>query len=213
MTKLFVSTAALTELCCACRAMSDCVFPHMLGLMGTSSDAADASLADKLKSVNDEKVLAQLKHQAASHVFELLLLHTPAEAYAAVWGLVEAELMELCMHQTANFAVQALIAAAPAADHVASICRALLPRAADLIAARRPGILCVLAASSACWQTCCAEVCTAVWQAQLPKVRDCSRALWYGGDQLISIRHSGRAPGGGGGGGGHILTASVSTYL
>lgn len=152
----------------ACRECHERVFLHMLGIFRAKEPD---EVADKLAAVNADKLVAQLQHQAASHLFELLLLRTPAALYAAVWGLLEPRLYELCSHKASNFAVQSLIAAAPARPHVDAACKVLLPKAAELIEAQRPGILCVLAAACACWQTSCEAVCSVMAEAAGEQVR------------------------------------------
>jgi hypothetical protein len=146
--------------------------PFLLRMLGAEADAGSSEpTVAALVRLKAPKLVAQLKNKASSHLFEALLLRTPAAAYEHVWALLKPGFANLCLNPVANFTAQAFIAAAPAARFVTDIVVTLRSSIADALQNRRSGVVCVLAVACACWRASCDDLCVALAEALPDGVR------------------------------------------
>jgi hypothetical protein len=151
---------------------SDLARPFFLRMLGSDSSPTEApSVA--LKRIDTAKLIAQMKNRASSHLIEALLLRTPAAAYDAIWTAIKPHFTSLCLNPVANFAIQSLIAAAPAPRFIADMVPLLRNSLADTVRNRRTGVACVLLLAAACWRTSCEEICALITSAFPDGVRSC----------------------------------------
>lgn len=150
-----------------CRSAHEAFYLRMLGVPVKEGEGAAAAL----KRLQASKVIAQMKNKAASHLVERLLLHAPASLYDALWVALKPHFAALCLNPVANFAMQSLIAAAPAARFVADMVPEVSEAFADVVLNHRSGVACVLLVAAACWRTGCEQLCTLVRKALPDGVR------------------------------------------
>ena len=148
---------------CLCSSAHEAFYLRMLGAPVKAGEGSAAALR-RLKA---SKVIAQMKNKAASHLVERLLLHAPPSLYDTLWGTLKPQFASLCLNPVANFAMQSLIAAAPAARFVADMVPEVADSFADIVLNRRSGVACVLLVAAACWRTGCEQLCALV-RAALP---------------------------------------------
>lgn len=98
---------------------------------------------------------------------EAIFLSCPPRLYDPLYKAVAPALPALAVNPIANFAVQSLIASAPAARNVAYAFDALKGLLGSLLFRGRSGVVATLVAACAAWTVQCQECCSAV-QANFP---------------------------------------------
>jgi hypothetical protein len=164
-----------------CRPTFDAFFLRMLGVPIHNSTAPEATF----KHLDVRKLISQTKNKAASRLMEALLLRTPPHFFAPLWTAIKPSFASLCLNPVANFAAQALVAAAPASRFVADMVALLAPNMDDLLLQGRSGVACVLATAAACWQEGRSTVCEAIQCTFEKGVRSSVLLTVYSADSLL----------------------------
>jgi hypothetical protein len=131
---------------------------HLLGVPPGQGEKPMAAL----QRVDATRLQSQAKHKQASHMLEAVCLGCPPPLYEPLASALVPALPSLAVNPIANFAVQALVAAAPAARHVGDAFAALRPTLPDLLFRGRSGVAATLAAACAAWRVQCDACCAAV---------------------------------------------------
>lgn len=134
---------------------------HMLGVPPEPSEQPPTALT----RLDPASLVSQMKHKTASHMVETIFLCCPVRLYDPLFKTISNMLPGLSVNPVANFAVQSLIAAAPAARNVGDIFHTLKGSLADCLLRGRSGVACVIVASCAAWRTECEDCCAAVQAA------------------------------------------------
>ncbi|XP_057548453.1 pumilio homolog 23 [Amaranthus tricolor] len=136
--------------------------PVIMGCNVESGDESSFIETTKVQNIRD-----LVKENAFSHLMEVILELAPDTLYDEIFMKVfKDSLYDLSCHQSANFAVQALISHARSSDQVNIICEEIGSKMKNLLAMGRSGVIASLIAASerlhACEHKCAKALAAAV---------------------------------------------------
>ncbi|KAG2451956.1 hypothetical protein HYH02_003730 [Chlamydomonas schloesseri] len=137
-------------------------------LLGATSfnDSAKGGAGAVLEGCKDEEVEALFVDPTASHLVEALLQVLPKTlAEEFIKRFMVPRLADLAHHPSANFTLQAALAAAPSKDMAKALYEGLSSLLPDLLRKRRSGVVAALAACLGRHGVCQRELCAALGSA------------------------------------------------